>query len=172
MKWNKYILLTSMLLISFKSNAQAFKTYSQYGYDANGNRTSTSIIYLATNLKSDTITLEQMASEDDIFKTDTSNLPEKGWQPGIYDNLGNLNIILYPNPTHGIIIIGISGITETLSTVPGNYIRIWDIQGRLVLTKNIPVKNNTIDLSQAKNGTYLLKISLGSQVKDYKIIKE
>ena len=57
----------------------------------------------------------------------------------------------YPNPTNNIINI------EGLNKNENNTIQIFDVQGKLVITKTINEKG-TIDLSELKNGIYVIKI--------------
>ena len=69
---------------------------------------------------------------------------------GIND-IKNLNIKIYPNPTNNIINI------EGLNKNENNTIQIFDVQGKLVITKNITEKG-TIDLSELNKGVYVIKI--------------
>jgi hypothetical protein len=69
---------------------------------------------------------------------------------GIND-IKNANIKIYPNPTNNIINI------EGLNKNENNTIQIFDVQGKLVITKNITEKG-TIDLSELNKGVYVIKI--------------
>jgi surface protein len=69
---------------------------------------------------------------------------------GIND-IKNLNIKIYPNPTNNIINI------EGLNKNENNTIQIFDVQGKLVITKTITEKG-TIDLSELNKGVYVIKI--------------
>jgi hypothetical protein len=171
MKLLSYILPLVMFANTVTINAQAIKS-SAYTYDDNGNRISASVIYLSTSLKSDTLRLEQITSGNEIFITDTTDLPENGWQPGIDDALGEMTIASFPNPAHGFVIVTISGGNDRVFNENGNYVKIWDIQGKLVYRNDKPGRIIKINLSLYPNGTYLVKISLDSRVQDYKIIKE
>jgi hypothetical protein len=61
------------------------------------------------------------------------------------------NIKIYPNPTNNIINI------EGLNKNENNTIQIFDVQGKLVITKTITEKG-TIDLSELNKGVYVIKI--------------
>jgi surface protein len=61
------------------------------------------------------------------------------------------NIKIYPNPTNNIINI------EGLNKNENNTIQIFDVQGKLVITKTINEKG-TIDLSELNKGVYVIKI--------------
>jgi hypothetical protein len=69
---------------------------------------------------------------------------------GIND-IKNSNIKIYPNPTNNIINI------EGLNKNENNTIQIFDVQGKLVITKNITEKG-TVDLSELNKGVYVIKI--------------
>jgi hypothetical protein len=69
---------------------------------------------------------------------------------GIND-IKNSNIKIYPNPTNNIINI------EGLNKNENNTIQIFDVQGKLVITKSITEKG-TIDLSELNKGVYVIKI--------------
>jgi hypothetical protein len=66
-------------------------------------------------------------------------------------NIKNSNIKIYPNPTNNIINI------EGLNKNENNTIQIFDVQGKLVITKNITEKG-TVDLSELNKGVYVIKI--------------
>jgi hypothetical protein len=67
------------------------------------------------------------------------------------NDIKNSNIKIYPNPTNNI--INIEGLTKN----ENNTIQIFDVQGKLVITKTINEKG-TIDLSELNKGVYVIKI--------------
>jgi hypothetical protein len=69
---------------------------------------------------------------------------------GIND-IKNSNIKIYPNPTNNI--INIEGLNKNENIT----IQIFDVQGKLVITKTINEKG-TIDLSELNKGVYVIKI--------------
>ena len=82
--------------------------------------------------------------------TDTAKLQLNVGPTGIND-IKNSNIKIYPNPTNNI--INIEGLTKN----ENNTILIFDVQGKLVITKTITEKG-TIDLSELNKGVYVIKI--------------
>lgn len=82
--------------------------------------------------------------------TDTSVLKVNIGTTGIND-IKNSNIKIYPNPTNNIINI------ERLNKNENNNIQIFDMQGKLVITK-IFTEKVMIDLSELDNGVYVIKI--------------
>ena len=67
-----------------------------------------------------------------------------------------ISMILYPNPARDIIHVEISQIIET----PGQ-IRIYDLQGKLMLEQSTPLNTSMIKLnvSEFHSGVYLLSLS-------------
>jgi len=73
------------------------------------------------------------------------------------------NIIIYPNPV------------ESLTTIEGaanSIITIYDINGRIILTKNIFSSNETVDLSLLRTGIFYAKVESQTNVSVIKIVKE
>jgi len=76
------------------------------------------------------------------------------YTPAITTGTSEINHVLvrvYPNPTNNI--INIEGLTKN----ENNTIQIFDVQGKLVITKTINEKG-TIDLSELNKGVYVIKI--------------
>jgi hypothetical protein len=82
--------------------------------------------------------------------TDTAKLQLNVGPTGIND-IKISNIKIYPNPTNNIINI------EGLNKNENNTIQIFDVQGKLVITKTINEKG-TIDFSELNKGVYVIKI--------------
>jgi hypothetical protein len=169
MQLTKFILKVSLLFVCAISSAQAFK--ATYTNDANGNRLTAMVIYLQTSLKSAKIPIDEII-KDTTLLIDSVNIPKQGWNKPNIEQIDGLNIKLYPNPTHGILLIEISGTNETLSSYSGNKIDVFDINGQQLFHINQINTYNTINLALKPNGTYMLKITFMGQVKEYKIIKD
>jgi hypothetical protein len=67
------------------------------------------------------------------------------------DNYNFEKIKIYPNPTNNFITI------EGLINLPDAIVNLYDIQGKLLLSKEI-IENGLIDLSEYSNSVYILKI--------------
>ena len=67
------------------------------------------------------------------------------------EELESSKVKLYPNPTNNIINI------EGLNKNENNTIQIFNVQGKLVITKTVTEKG-TIDLSELNKGVYVIKI--------------
>jgi hypothetical protein len=88
--------------------------------------------------------------EDSVTKCNVISTLSVDILTGI-NNIKNSNIKIYPNPTNNF--INIEGLTKN----ENNTIQIFDVQGKLVITKNITEKG-TIDLSELNKGVYVIKI--------------
>lgn len=140
-------------LMILYSNSISAQTPVYYFYDGAGNR-----FFRTIELKS--------------AKVDSSNLSQgisESMKPEVLqDNLGDMKILIYPNPTRGQLKIDIEGYQEETNT--GLY--LYNISGGLLFSK-CPANNSmVVDLSDYPVGTYILKIVLGDKKSEWKILKE
>lgn len=141
---NKIIFILVVILSCTYAKAQTSNV--GFTYDADGNLILRKIIVVGpSNAKSDT------------------NQEEK-----IEEEIGEQKVIVYPNPTHGIIKLDISGIDGQLN----NYCRIYSLNGALLINKKISGSLTEIDLSTYETGSYLMDIHLGDKTSRWKIIKQ
>ncbi len=80
----------------------------------------------------------------------------------VFDQLPDIEIILYPNPTSGI--INIVGLTELAE------VKLYSIQGQLM--KSIMQVAYTIDISDLIPGIYILNLQAQDQILVWKVMKE
>jgi len=89
--------------------------------------------------------------------------------PPIVEQLGEQKIIVYPNPTRGMLQISISGGKNDESYT----ITLFNNSGLLILKdKIIGNIDYPIDLSAKSNGIYILKLGTKKDKLSFKIIKE
>jgi hypothetical protein len=85
------------------------------------------------------------------------------------DNFANINLkmMVYPNPTHGDVMLEISGLSfENLT------FQLIDLQGRSIEIRKIVSENEIIKMGSLQSATYFLKVSNNNkEVKTFKIIK-
>lgn len=140
--------LALLLLSVVPTMAQTFK--ATYTYDANGNRISATVIYISTT--------PQGTSPE--FKEDLT-INEKS----------SISITIAPNPTQGNLRVDITSTNQLEINSQNSFIKVWDMQGKLLVDKNSIGLSNSIDLSNYSNGVYILKISINGALKEYKIVK-
>lgn len=117
----------------------------EFGYDNAGNRISRTII----ELKSATI-------PDGL----TAINP-------IEDKIGLATTRIYPNPTKGILHLEIA----TENNEQAN-LTVHDLSGKLIVQNAAILNDCDIDLSGSPSGMYILRVFIGAENKEWKIIKE
>jgi hypothetical protein len=144
--------ITCFTLLYNNSNAQTVKYY----YDVTGNRTE-KIIDLGEDLKSSQNSkalkksllesLKAIEIKDDTFKQD---------------------ILIYPNPTKGLIRLEIPENPENNGILQ---ITVQDINGKVIYTKPHEALVTEVDLSDQPEGIYILVLKKGTITSQWKIIK-
>lgn len=144
----KTTLLAALFTVSLGLSAQTFNAI--YTYDANGNRLTAKVVYLSQSPTSPPAIVEGEINVD----------PET-----------NLTIRIYPNPTQGDLRVELTGATPEEFNTSSNAIKVWDMQGRLLLCISPICSSNVVDLSRLSNGTYIMQLFFCGRMKDYKIVK-
>lgn len=119
-----------------------------YSYDNSGNRTER-VIDLT---KSAQVAYEASSSVE---------------QQEISAELEDLDVKIYPNPTKGMLKVKVSGADAYTASLA-----IYNPQGKLIIEQVINKSINQVNLSNQPPGLYILKIIVGQNVSDWKIIKD
>lgn len=143
----RLILFSLLIVFATVSKSQTFS--ATYVYDANGNRVQASVVYLSISAPSKAIN-DRLMNENDVLS----------------------EIRVLPNPTKGNLSIEVLNISKEDLNYSTNSIKVWDIQGRVIITLSSINEINSIDLSNYPNGIYIVRLSIKDIVKNYKIIKE
>lgn len=85
----------------------------------------------------------------------------------VIETLDDMKICIYPNPTQGHVAVEI---TNLPANVTGE-ITIHDITGMLVQHHSAIIASNQLDLSDSPPGIYILRINIGQNVSEWKILK-
>ncbi|HPM02251.1 MAG TPA: T9SS type A sorting domain-containing protein [Candidatus Cloacimonadota bacterium] len=80
--------------------------------------------------------------------------------------IGLQELLIFPNPTNGIVRIEIPLLDSEA------YIRVYDSNGKAIIQKTTYEPSSGINLSGEPSGIYILSIRIGSNKKEWKIIKE
>ncbi|RKD92653.1 T9SS type A sorting domain-containing protein [Mangrovibacterium diazotrophicum] len=134
------------LVIFAGTNEVSAQSKIYFEYDGSGNRELRTI----TLNKSATINSEKQ--EEEIV---------------IEDQLENQAILIYPNPTKGILRIDIAELNG-INMVVG----IYDSNGRLLINQSLKENTSQFDLSAYPSGLYFLIIKSNDEKREWKIIKE
>jgi YD repeat-containing protein len=130
-----------------------------YSYDANGNRTGRILnVQQQRSLEipgGDTLLLPPVEPDYDKMATDIVLVE------------GELNTTVYPNPTKGLLKIEISNMPLNAKTEA----RLYNLSGNQVMIRKDFGNNYDMDLSNMKDGTYILRIRISNRIFDWKVIK-
>lgn len=92
-----------------------------------------------------------------------------GEEPSVYEEeLSETKVIIYPNPTKGMLKVDISGVEQFENA----QISLYDLTGKLLQQWAGISQSNTIDLSERTPGMYIMQIAYNGKTSSWKIIKE
>ena len=123
-----------------------------------------------------TYTVGQIAAQNN--SDGTTSISEGVQQPYEIQTIGidnypgiTLNAILYPNPTQGNLQLVMS--QEQLEMVNGQWLmKVFDANGKYLLSKQIDGETTLLDLSPYATGTYYINVCSGKDVmKTFKVVK-
>lgn len=134
---------TILLFVLLVSQLIGLSQTIEYQYDNAGNRKLRQVVVVPKSAKIDTTAFQQ-------------------------DVLGEQIIKVYPNPTHGWLSVNINRLE------PGEKaeLMIYSISGAILIRKDDVSTSNRIDLNNQTAGMYIMRITLGSKVSEWKIVKE
>ena len=170
----KLSIICLLILAGLIAKSQDFK----YEYDANGNRIKRQIIPLKSmqtnhdstaSISTDTAAIANNMSNAANNSGSNTNSNEGATGTSQYsENFGEQQIVIYPNPTTGSLRIKI---TPFNSSAQGE-ITVFDMQSHLLIKESCTKELTVIDLSKYARGSYILKVSIGNVVKEWKVVKE
>lgn len=147
------VVFASMLLCNL-----CFGQTITYAYDASGNRVQREIVYPP-------IAKPQINNDStDLQSLDTTAIENTS---ALIEYFENTTITLFPNPTYGQLEI----VMESENDAQKSIITIYDSNGKLVYQSEENSNHIKIDLSEQSKGMYFLKIQVGDNVRDWKIVK-
>lgn len=129
-----------------------------FSYNDNGQMTMRTILF--SGLKSassrsglsDTIIIRQNAVKDMPFE----------------DMLSERKVLVYPNPTEGLLKVVVENKEETDNI----NLQLYNIQGKKLYNNTLINNEEIIDLTRQANGTYFLNITINGKMHTWKIIKQ
>ena len=146
---NKSSLSVCITICLFFISAICFSQNIKFSYDACGNRTVRITVTKETK--------SELADSIVLIKDNP-----------IEQNLKNLNIVIYPNPTTDILHISIEGLP--INTNIDAY--LFSLSGQLIEPFHISDQGQTVDLHKYSPGLYFLKIRINDKVESWKIVKQ
>ncbi|MDL2222956.1 T9SS type A sorting domain-containing protein [Bacteroidales bacterium OttesenSCG-928-M11] len=145
----KTFFISLLLLVSWSLFAQDSITFE---YNPAGGRIARKVIKMTT--------LAPVQEEEDLQETPTEI------EEIFNDQLAEAEIRIYPNPTKGLLFV-------TIDNIPANsraQIVLFSLSGRQLLIKEA-MSSNEIDITNQPNGVYIMRIIIGDQLTEWKIIK-
>lgn len=147
-KYLFFLIAIVALLLKISPAYSLGDTTYVYTYDASGNRTER------------VIDLTKSAQiQGNSSSTEKEQMIEEG--------LAEFNIKIYPNPTKGALKIEIPGLGNEYARLA-----IYNNQGKLIIDKKVSKFVNEVNLSRYPSGMYILKILIGQNSSEWKIIKD
>jgi len=160
MKNYLHILFLIIFCTMFGLGDTLAQTTMSFGYDNAGNRTSRSI---KISLKSAKVDSSDLA----LLKEQTDPQAEKKKEV-FEDKLGEQKILIYPNPTKSELKVDITGFDFSKSASIANY----NQSGKLIAKKSPLSGSDVMDISSYSDGIYIMRITIGDNVSEWKILKE
>ncbi len=99
---------------------------------------------------------------------DNKSSSEEQTEKPLCDQFGDIGIKIYPNPTRGELSIELENLPEDIE----GQISVYDISGKLVYIQTELVNINPVNIESYADGMYTLRIILGDNISEWKLIKE
>jgi hypothetical protein len=165
------LLWLSIPLLCMAQNSLAFS----YDYDAAGNRVHRKVIYVAPKTLPPPPEMPELAATAPVETETLMSLMSPKSQdlaepyPEYFiENLAQVEIKIYPNPTTEKITLQISNM-ENLQT--GTF-KLFSINGQLLQEQPVHSATITVSLAGFSKGAYILKVHINHHTEDWKIIKQ
>ncbi|MFO7938969.1 MAG: T9SS type A sorting domain-containing protein [Bacteroidales bacterium] len=151
----KHLIIIALLTVT---TAFCYGQKVVFGYDKGGNRTTRSYAQTRQPVVQEVIPTspegESGNAENNKQKESVQDITEK-------------DVKIYPNPTQGRLRVVISQ-----SERPRGTMELFSLTGQRMLSRPVTQFENTLDITEFPAGTYLLRLTMGQQVIDKKIIKQ
>ncbi|MFA5418284.1 MAG: T9SS type A sorting domain-containing protein [Bacteroidales bacterium] len=151
------VMLFALISLPLAMLSQEHNTV-EFDYDDAGNRTLRRTIYLIPITK---------ALEEGIVDTLQNRYTEKSI-PADEVVLGDVIIHVFPNPTFGRFSVRLENLSESDKVLYS----LFTLTGQLVYKGEISNAEIEMNLQDQKNGTYLFKLSINSEITTWKVIKQ
>ncbi len=139
----KNYLLALLLLLAYVDVAQAQQL--TYEYSPTGNRRQCYVGFA---------------------KIVSPDLPEK--QEQYTETMDSIQFTVYPNPTKGLLKVGI----DTDMKVSSLEIELYDVNGKKVIEKSAVSQEIELDITEVSAGSYFMKVFVNDQSYYWNVLKE
>jgi hypothetical protein len=155
----------------------------KFGYDETGNRVWRDKVYIQNKSHQNNDTTNAQTSDSILANTisehvSTVTLSDNG-QTSVNEgqtsesysnniNQNDLQITIYPNPTTGHLLVKIVPFNNNNRTE----FSLFDLQGHQLIKEICTKELTVLDLSNYTKGVYILKVKIGSNEKEWEVVKE
>ena len=146
----KLILTLAMMLVS---STFLFSQTISYAYDNSGNRIERSIVFNSAPIANGSNT--------------SNNEEDSTASPKFMDPVLGFTLNIYPNPTSGILSLEVENLPDSVHSS----MQIFDITGKQVVSSQLSSSISNFDISTLPIGTYFMKVLVGNEKREWKIIK-
>jgi hypothetical protein len=150
---SKIFILVFILSLTYDSFTQTIN----YAYDASGNRVSREIVFppIAKPMDLDSTQLNEV---DSIHKNTNY----------LIDPIQSFTLKIYPNPTDGKLFIEILNMNNNQT----GSVSLYNSNGQQIyLIENFKGELTQIDITSQSSGIYVMKVVIGDEIREWKIIK-
>jgi len=157
------LLILMLLLIAGETYSQETQRVGVvFEYDNAGNRVTRrdSVIVIEdpqtaneNNGTTETTTEEQLAEIEKNFG---------------FEELGDANIKVYPNPVKSTLMVRL----ENINNVEGIELQLYNTAGNLLQTKKLSTNYSEFNMNSFSSGVYILRVNRMDEMLKYKIIKK
>ena len=151
----RHLYLLTTLLFCVSINYAQNNLERVYDYDASGNRICSKIL-VVKNLQTT------------VDSTDIENQDQFETAPYYTEQLGDIQLNIFPNPTTQMVTVQI---TNYVDFTEGT-LKLYSLNGQFLRQYSITSSEIRIDLSDCAKGVYVLKLHINQQKDTWKIIKE
>lgn len=144
----KHLNIWVLLLVALFPLVTSAQTLFEFTYNESGHRELREVIQLKS----------AVATQDTLISKQTK-MP-------LSREIGLQELWIYPNPTKGIVRIEFPLVDSEA------FIRVYDANGKAIIQKAVKEPSSEINLSGEPSGIYILSIRIGSDKKEWKVIKE
>lgn len=168
----KRIMLQSLLIFHMLN---LFSQTITYTYDPIGNgnrlgRTLTAAKLVSNIVEFPIVDQKSLSTLENIYSSDSSvntDVADESASEKVFTNENDIATLVYPNPTKGLIKIEVSNMPLSSKSE----MRLYDLSGNEKLVKRAFENNSEIDLSQLRDGIYILRIKINESIFDWKVMK-
>ena len=114
--------------------------------------------FMKVQIHDNNATLTAIRPDGSVIETTNLHMPTSGVSSNIINK-----IKVYPNPSNGIFSVQILSLSNA-------DLYIYDMFGRKILKKKLTSKTNNIDISNFKEGVYLMSVKINDQIIQKKLV--